>query len=323
MWMGLFRLVQTASTFSYSPASAGAYSITATVTDSSLFTSAQSTATTVTVNAAPTVTISPETAALDVGQSQLFNATASGGSGTYTSYQWYVDGAVQTSATASTFSFAPASAGAYSITVTVTDSSGATSAQSSPAVVMVNAYPSVTIDAGQTLDVGQSHTFTAIVTGGTSPFSYQWYLNGNPVGTNSASYTYKAAASGEPSVNIYVEVTESASTPVTVYSAASTVTVNALPTVTVSPGSWTMDIGQSEIFTANPIGGSGTYISYQWYVDGIAQNGQASSTFSYYAGALGSYSITVTVTDSASVTSAQSSPAIVTVNDVAWSNYCS
>ena len=201
--------------------------------------------------------------------------------------------------------------------MTVTDSSGATSAQSSPAVVMVNAYPSVTIDAGQTLDVGQSHTFTAIVTGGTSPFSYQWYLNGNPVGTNSASYTYKAAASGEPSVNIYVEVTESASTPVTVYSAASTVTVNALPTVTVSPGSWTMDIGQSEIFTANPIGGSGTYISYQWYVDGIAQNGQASSTFSYYAGALGSYSITVTVTDSASVTSAQSSPAIVTVNDVA------
>ena len=309
---------QTGSTYAYSPSAAGTPTIYCKVTDSASSPYVvQSNTPTLTVHPAQTATVSPASWTMDVGQSKTFTATPVGGSGSYTGYQWYVGGVAQSGQTASTFSYSPASSGSYSITVTVTDSSGATSVQSSPAVVMVNAYPSVTIDAGQTLDVGQSHTFTAIVTGGTSPFSYQWYLNGNPVGTDSASYTYKAAASGEPSVNIYVEVTDSASTPVTVYSAASTVTVNALPTLTVSPGSWTMNIGRSEIFTANPIGGSGTYVSYQWYVDGIAQNGQASSTFSYYAGSLGSYSIIVTVTDSVSVTSALSSPAIVTVNDVA------
>ncbi len=51
-----------------------------------------SSATSVTVNAAPSVTISPITATLVVGQSQLFTAVPNGGSGSYTSYQWYVDG---------------------------------------------------------------------------------------------------------------------------------------------------------------------------------------------------------------------------------------
>ena len=52
MLTGLLRSGQTASTFSYSPASSGSYSITVTVTDSSGATSAQSAAATVTVNSA-------------------------------------------------------------------------------------------------------------------------------------------------------------------------------------------------------------------------------------------------------------------------------
>ena len=46
---------------------------------------------------------------MDVGQSTTFTTTVSGGTGTNTGYQWYVNGTAQSGATASTFSFAPVS----------------------------------------------------------------------------------------------------------------------------------------------------------------------------------------------------------------------
>ena len=52
-------------------------------------------------------------------------------------------------------------------------------------------------------------------------------------------------------------------------STAAFVIVNVAPTVSVSPGSWTMDVGQSKVFSAVPFGGSGVYLSYQWYVAGL------------------------------------------------------
>ena len=82
-----------------------------------------------TVNVAPTVTIAPTSAILDVGQSKIFTATPAGGSASYVSYQWYVGGVLQSGESTSTFNYAPASADSL-ITVTVTDSLGATSVPS-------------------------------------------------------------------------------------------------------------------------------------------------------------------------------------------------
>jgi hypothetical protein len=61
-----------------------------------------SNAATVKVNVAPTVSIMPTSWIMDVGQSKLFTATASYGSGSYSSYQWYVGGVAQKGMTAST-----------------------------------------------------------------------------------------------------------------------------------------------------------------------------------------------------------------------------
>ena len=45
--------------------------------------------------------------------------------------------------------------------------------------------------------VGQQLTFTSTVSGGTPPYTYQWYLNGEPVaGANSDSWTFKPTAPG-------------------------------------------------------------------------------------------------------------------------------
>ncbi|MGD0204457.1 MAG: PKD domain-containing protein [Candidatus Bathyarchaeia archaeon] len=74
-----------------------------------------------------------------------FTATASGGSGSYTSYQWYVNGLLAQSGAAPMMLFTPSSSGSYSITVNVTDSLGATSAQSSATSVTASASPTVSI----------------------------------------------------------------------------------------------------------------------------------------------------------------------------------
>jgi parallel beta-helix repeat protein len=53
--------------------------------------------------------------------------------------------------------------------------------------------------------VGQSVTFTATVSGGYTPYSYQWYLNGNPVsGATSASWTFTPTTSGIYYVHLQV-----------------------------------------------------------------------------------------------------------------------
>ena len=366
----------------------------------------------VTVNGAPTVTVSPTSWTMDVGQSKSFTASANGGSGAFTSYQWYVGGVAQSGATSSTFSYSPASAGSYSITATVTDSLGSTSVQSVAATVTVAASPTVSIapTGPLTLDVGQVQAFSATPSGGSGSLSYQWYLDGDVVGSNSASYSYTAAGSthsvtckvtdsasvpvafsasnivsvkvnpaltipvisaslgtvdqGQTSTlsstavssgtspytyqwlskvgassysaisgatsssysfvttgstnpgvwSLELQVTDSASIPVVVTSSAASVTVNVAPTVTFSPTSWTLDIGQSKTFTAAPTGGSGTYVSYQWYVDSVLQSSQTASKFSYSPASSGSHSVTVTVTDDLSATSVQSSAVYVTVN---------
>jgi hypothetical protein len=161
-----------------------------------------------------TASVIPSSAAIDMGQTTLFTAMAFGGSSSYTTYQWYVNGSAQSGQTASTFTFVPAFAGSYLITATVTDSSGATSTQSNAAKITVNVLPTVSIApvGPLSLPVGQVQQFTATTSGGSGTIDYQWYLDGSAVGTNSASYFYISAAGSH---TITCTVTDSAPTPVT------------------------------------------------------------------------------------------------------------
>jgi PKD repeat protein len=74
------------------------------------------------------------------------------------------------------------------------------------------------------MNAGQSQLFTAPASNGTSPYSYQWYLNGVAVsGATSASWAFTPSSTG--SYTVYVKVTD----------AASAVATSTTATVTVSP----------------------------------------------------------------------------------------
>ena len=318
---------QISSTFNYSPSVAGSYSITATATDDTSTTSAQSTAASVTVNLALLApVISVDKSAIDKGQTAHFSVStvASGGTTSY-SYLWLqktpAGSFVSTGITSQTFDFAPdssAAVGTWNFEVQVTDSASTPVVVTSNVVsIAVAASPTVTTTptGPLSLDVGQTQTFTATPSGGSGTIHYQWYVGAGTVGTDSATYLYTAAGT---SASITCKVTDSASVPVTsLTSNAIAITVAASPTVSVAPvGPLTMDIGQVQAFTATPSGGSGT-ISFQWYLDGSAV-GSNSASYSYTAAGT-SHSVTCKVIDSAStpVTSPASNAISITVNPAA------
>ena len=279
---------------------------------------------TLTVNSAPIVSISPTSVSMDIGQSLLFTASASGGTGTL-SYQWYLDGSL-TGTNSESYSYT--SGTSHSVTCKVTDSASTpvTSPASNSVSVTVNSAPSIsTQPSSATIDSGQSVTLSSTATGGTGSFSWQWYNHaGTQVSSGSgtgtfATHSFSAVDSGYYLVFTDTGVTSGASPAATATSSGASVTVNADPTVTVSPATVTMDVGQPQTFTANPTGGSGTYPAsgYQWYVGGVSLgSSQTAKTFSYTAGSAGSPLITVTVTDSLGWTSSQSVAPSITVNQL-------
>jgi hypothetical protein len=79
-----------------------------------------------------------------------------------------------------------------------------------------------------TIYLNQSVVFTSAVSGGTSPYTYQWYLGGNPVsGATSSSWTFTPSSSGI--YYVYLKVTDSMSN--TVQSETARVTILAQPPV--------------------------------------------------------------------------------------------
>ena len=285
-----------------------------------LSSTSSSTTTITAVNSAGTITanfvpmfgasISPSSWAMDIGQSKDFHATAVGGSGSYTSYHWYVNSVLQTGQTSSTFSFSSGSVGSYSVTVTVTDSLGATSPQSSPSLVTVSAFPTVDIApvGPLVMDVGQVQVFTAVPVGGAGTLSYHWYLDSNSVGSNSASYSYTASGA---SASITCTVTDSASPPVTsILSSAVSVTINSAlisPSTSASLGMITQT--QSSTLSFTGLSGGTTPYSYQWLAKApgaesfSAIGGATANTYTFtpsLSNAPGIWSFKLQVTDSAS-----------------------
>ncbi len=250
-----------ATSATYSATLAGTYSVV--ITNNGCSASASNTSV-ITVTALPIGTISPSSATICSGSSQLLTTT--GG----TSYQWSLNGTPISGATSATYT--AIATGTYSVVITNGACSGPANNTS---VITVTALPTGTISpANANICAGSSQLLTA--TGGTS---YQWSLNGTPIG-GATSATYTAIATGTYSVVI---TNGTCSGPA---SNTSVITVTALPTGTISPASASICAGGSQLLTAT--GGT----SYQWSLNGTPISGATSAT--YTAIATGTYSVIIT-----------------------------
>ena len=230
------------------------------------------------------VTISPSSTTIDLGESTTLNVTASGATAPY-HYQWYTASGAGTCTTSDTkingaanaVYVATPSASTY-YCVVATDSSNPAKVQgSSTALVSVDSAlgsPTIT-PAPATYDNGQTVTLTASDTGGTAPYSYQWYnyTSGTGVaiaGATNSTYTEPAHLTsnyiGSFVFHYGARVTDSASPPENANSPAFGYIVN--PAFTGGgapiPPYPNLDVGQGVTLSVSAGGGTPPY-TYQWY----------------------------------------------------------
>jgi len=175
--------------------------------------------------------------------------------------------------------------------------------------------PSVTINPMSiTVHIGQSVNFSSIPSGGTPPYTYQWYLNSSAVpGAMSSSWTLSPAATG--TYNVYLKTTDAQSSTAQSGTAQVTVTPPPVPlSVSISPLNASILLGQSATFTSTVGGGKPPY-SYQWYLDGHLASGQTLDSWTVTPSAAGIHYVYLIVTDRDGNT-AQSETARVLVSSV-------
>jgi hypothetical protein len=191
---------------------------------------------TLTVNAAavaPTITAQPANQAVNVGQTATFSVTAAGTAPL--SYQWQKNSANISGATGASYTTPATVSGDNGAEFDVIVSNTAGSQTSTMAILTVNAAavaPTITTQpANQTVNVGQTATFSVTATG-TAPLSYQWQKNSaNISGATGASYTTPATVSGDNGAKFDVIVSNTAGSQT---STMATLTVNAASASTVN-----------------------------------------------------------------------------------------
>jgi gliding motility-associated-like protein len=264
----------TTASITVSPSASASYSVT--YTSNTCTASATSN---ITVNPIPTVSISPST--ICAGQSTTVTATPSPGGGTYT---W--NNAQTTNAITVSPSLTTTYTVLYSLNGCITTGTS---------IVTVNPIPTVNVSS-ESICSGETATITATPNpvGGT----YSWANNSSttnsitvsPTATTIYAVTYSLNGCNSPA-------------------ASGTVTVNAIPTVTVNSPS--ICEGQSATLTATPSVAGGTYL---W-----APNGQTTNSITVTPAATSSYSVVYSLNgcQSASVTSTVTINPIPTVSFVA------
>ena len=299
-------VLSTGGVLSGTPSASGAATFTVTATDSSSgkYTGSQNYS--LTINPAPTITLTPSSlAAGQVGAGYSQALTAAGGTAPY-SYA-VTSGSLPTGLALSTggvLSGTPSASGSATFTVTATDSSSGKHTGSQNYTLTINPAPTITLTpsslaAGQ-VGAGYSQALTAA--GGTAPYSYAVTSGSLPAGlVLSAGGVLSGTPSASGSATFTVTATDSSSGKYT-GSQNYSLTINPAPTITLTPSSLAagqVGAGYSQALTA--AGGTAPY-SYA-VTSGSLPAGLVLSTGGVLSGtpsASGSATFTVTATDSSS-----------------------
>ena len=255
---------------------------------------------------APALTAQPSNQSVIAGQSATFSVAATGTAPL--SYQWKKDGTHISGATSSSYTTPPISADTAALyTVTVSNSLG--SVTSNSATVTLISKPSVTTHpSAQTAAEGQTASFS-VTASGTAPITYQWRKNGIHIsGATASTYTTPVNSSADNGAVYSVVVANSAGT---VTSNNATLTVYAAPSISIQPGSQTVNAGQTVSFGV-VAWGTGT-LSYQWSKNGTDISGATSSGYTSPATTIADNGAVYAVTVSNAYGTVSSSNALLTV----------
>lgn len=243
-----------------------------------------------------TATASASTSTTDIGQQVSFTSSVTGGVAPYR-YQWYLNGNPISGATSSGYNFVPSSTGTFNIYVNVQDSSSI-QAKSVSLSIEVPPQPTATISASTTtINVGQQVQFSASASAGVAPYTYQWYVNDNPV--SGATYShYTLTPDSQGSSKVYVKVTDSLNSQT--QSNSVTITVNGQMEASASGTPLTSSMMVSNdraILTVSMTGGSGSF-TFDWYLNGEKVDSSSSSSYTYTFKNMGQQTMQAKVTDS-------------------------
>jgi RHS repeat-associated protein len=307
---------------------AGAYTLTAIATDSANATTT-SAAVVIIVNAPPTVSITAPLsgATYNAPATIILTASAADSDGTVTQVQFF-DGASSVgivTAAPYTVTLANVAAGAHSYTAVATDNRGAT-ATSAAVTISANALPTVSIispAANAVFAAPATISVTANATDADGTVSQvQFFANGNPIGTaGAAPFTISWANAAAGSYSLTAVATDN--TGATTTSTAVAITVNTLPTVSITAptAGATFNAPANITVTATAADTDGTITKVDFF-HGATLIGTATAspyTIQWTGVATGSYSLTAVATDNLGGTTTSKAVAI-TVN-VARVNY--
>jgi subtilisin family serine protease/PKD repeat protein len=219
------------------------------------------------------------TQSICAGASITFNDNSVG---TITSQSWSFPGGTPSSSSAASPSISYNNTGIYNVTYTV-NGAGGSDTETKTAYITVSASPTASISGNSSICLNSSTVLTANANAGSGSITtYQWYLNGTAVGSNTS--TYSATSPG----NYTVEVSNSNNCAVT--SSALTLSLSALPTVSLT-GSVDFCQGGFTTLTANASSPSGSITNYEWSNNNVVVSNGTSST--YDATQLGGYTVLV------------------------------
>ncbi len=296
---GATATTSTAST-THTYTSAGTFKTTVKVADSGSSTTT-STAVSITVNSKLTASAVVSPSQTDVGVSESFTGTTSGGVGN-PSCSWALgDGSTDT---ACSTRYTYTTAGTFTATLAATDALGTT--VTSSVTVTVNAGPAVDFSFTPAAPTnGQSVTFIAATTYGTSPFSFSWSFGDGSTGSGSSvSHTYTNPGTFTVTLNATDAVgkmaTQSYSVVVLLGFGVSIASISQSPA----------EVGVQVVVTATVVGGTPPYTCIWAFGDGFSGTG-CSATHTYSSA--GNFTVTIKATDSKGQSMTDSQSLVVNV----------